>query len=489
MLVSIFHLFLGVPTASAKMPVSPSNNGLPRCAPPRSQKGAIHPHNPSWTRLKHLPAMLPEDLFFSPKAEANSVMLKPKMKMSPYSSNLPNYFTALRFICQCFGIQEKDLGHTLERLRENTPKPNKYFPQELSRMMLARAENGTGRWCDALVVVGHESLYDRIRRQHGKPLFSSTGSLAERLVFSMLKLYEKALPKLRTHGVEKEDALWILVEHLFVPTAFVILVHDWRDGLGSEFQGENCWYLPTVSSEGKMKPIPRVLDCWLRVAGFRTAYGVSEEMGSKNLRREVDRWLAGTVVPTQETLHRLAERFAKNVCWLDHPDRWKTRFTLACAMQKLCGKMESIFNDFPKDSSFALGQMFRRIAEERIGCDENKILAQHRTFFAARLLQRRLQRDGNWDGQVLAPMPKEGMPQSVPPEASDEEIDHFRQQAEWQLNAGNWFLAFIKEQFAVHSPGGSRRILLEDYIFDLGVQELNQIMDERRAGGRKARRP
>src|SRR5205807_7964096 len=120
--------------------------------------------------------------------------------------------------------------------------------------------------------------------------------------------------------------------------------------------GESCWYLP-VKSRG---PISRVLDCWLRVAGFRTAYGVSKTLSRRNAdtgtseervhlrweswKKGVGRWLNGECVPSVKRLHELVDAFAEQVSWLDEPNAWKARFTLACAMQNVCDTMDEFFN-------------------------------------------------------------------------------------------------------------------------------------------------
>jgi hypothetical protein len=124
-----------------------------------------------------------------------------------------------------------------------------------------RAENGKRRWQDALCILHREALYDRIRRDEGKPLFSFTGKVAEELAFSILRLYELLLPKLDIKGFSKAKALWVLVENVFVPTVWVKLALEWRRGLGTELQGETCWYVPLKSNGSIKKPISRVLDC------------------------------------------------------------------------------------------------------------------------------------------------------------------------------------------------------------------------------------
>ena len=290
--------------------------------------------------------------------------------MSTSSSNLPSNFAALRFVCGCFGIGEKELAETLERMRRITKNPNEHFPRKLSREMLARAESGKSRWQESLSTIHREALYERIRRENGRPLFSFTGKITEETAFTLLTLYERVLPKLDCRGVSIAEVIWLLVENVFVPTVFVKLVEEWRFGLGTEWLGETCWYLPVKSDRGTDKPTSRVLDCWLRVAGFRTAYGVSQSLTRgksdnsvldeqtekrwKTWKKSVERWRNGKSVQSVHRLHRLVEAFAANVAWLDDPVGWKARFTLAFAMQNLCEAMDESFESVSKQSSLAL---------------------------------------------------------------------------------------------------------------------------------------
>ena len=92
-----------------------------------------------------------------------------------------------------------------------------------------------------LVTFCREALYHRIRRQEkgvGEiPGFAFTYQMAEGIVFSLLHLYEKVLPKLNAEGVPPEEAMWVLVENLFLPTVYLELWRKWRGGLEFEFKG------------------------------------------------------------------------------------------------------------------------------------------------------------------------------------------------------------------------------------------------------------
>lgn len=422
------------------------------------------------------------------------------MKRSRRKSNLPRSEAALRFVCGCFDIGDKELRITLERMRQNTPNPDNHFPDpaKLSRTLIARAEPPDGPWHDALQMLRRETLYDRIRRQDGKPLFSFTGAMTENLTFLLLRLYEDILPLLKATNVRTAEAVWALVGNVFAPTAFVLILAEWRYGLGTEFQGETCWFLPVRSRSKTLKPVQRVLDAWLRVAGFRTAYGVSQTLSRRKAdkaqseqtshlwdswKKRVARWLNGQGVPSAGTLHKLVADFSEQVKWLDEPDHWKARFTLACAMQKLCDEMDDYFKRVCSAASMQIAQSFCSIRLEGIVCDDSKVLASERTFFAARLLQLRLQRDGKWETEVIRSMPKQES-RTFPPDASNEEIAEARADIEWRMNAGNWFLEHLKKGTRFKS-----KTSLEDHIFYLGVTEVNQILTSKMAGEHTARRP
>ena len=62
--------------------------------------------------------------------------------------------------------------------------------------MLNRAEAGAGRWIRALDILAEETLYDRVRREYGGPLFACSSFLTDRLVVALLGLYGKIAPQL-----------------------------------------------------------------------------------------------------------------------------------------------------------------------------------------------------------------------------------------------------------------------------------------------------
>lgn len=416
------------------------------------------------------------------------------------NANLPSSFAALRFICGCFGIGEKELAETLERMRRTTNHPDTHFPKKLSRETLARAVIGKSRWLEALSIIHREALYDRLCRDRGEPLASFTGTFSQETVLTLLRLYDALLPRLNCNGVPTADVIWLLVENVFVPTVYIKMVEEWRFGLGTEWQGEACWYLPTKCGRDIQTPVSRVLDCWLRVAGFRTAYGVSQSLTRgksdksafdeqtekhwKTWKKSVERWRTGRAVQSVDKLHRLVETFAPNVVWLDEWVGWKPRFSLAFAMQNLCDTMEQAFESISKQPSLALADMIRHIASERIACDDGKRLADPQIFFALRLIQLQMRANGEW-AKIVNRIPRlEG--RTFPPDVPDDEIARYKATIKGQVNPGNWLLDDLKQK--ANAAGRLKPVgascadssALDTYIIDRGAEELNKLLDSKR---------
>lgn len=370
---------------------------------------------------------------------------------------------------------------TIMRRREK--EPDAYFPRRLNRVMLKEAEDGKGAWCDALEKVAYEALYDRIRRQRGQPLFGCAGDLTDRVTFALLRLYERILPGLNTDGVSQEEALWLVVSEVLVPTAFVELALKRQDGLGTEFRIETCWYLP-IRKQGKWwGPVRTILHLWLRAAGFRNAHDLKKALNSDSARRSADRWIRGDFVPTIDALHGLVNRFGKNVDWLGERDAWKTRFTLACGTEHLWAAMENYFGERP-NCSRRIGGMLRRIRKDAVAVDDGRVLADSYTFFAARLLQRRLQEEEKWTSQVMRFVPARAG-RSFGKRTSEEAIEKYRRLVQWRMNPGNWFLRLMEREIAAEGCHGS----LHERIMSIGVRELNRILDSKRGRRGVARQP
>ncbi|MDD5141699.1 MAG: hypothetical protein PHY43_15730 [Verrucomicrobiales bacterium] len=373
------------------------------------------------------------------------------------NQNLPDNVQALFFACDCFNLGEKELGSR--------------------RMKLNRARSGKNISTDERERI-RQRLYVSVRTAAQTPIARCT-FVTDDIVTSLIETYERLLPHLKTQGVPSADAMWVLAKHVFVPTAYLIVFKKHDLGLGTEFHGDKCWYVPKTEGRRVIKPIQQVLDCWLRVAGFRTAYGVSKKIDSESLRHKIDNWLSGKVTPSKTDLHSLVAKFADEVSWLDDVDAWKARFTLACAAQNMWNKADEYFTPTQSEK---LAQAFRDLVKT-IRFDDEGVLGETRIFFAARLMQRRLQQDKNWE-KVFAAASK-SMGKTFPVDASDEEIDEHRNQIFWQMNPGNHFLASIKEMaitdgFLSRTKSSTEnRMALEKYIFDFGWRELNLIFNSK----------
>lgn len=356
--------------------------------------------------------------------------------------------------------------------------------------MLNQAEVGRGPWRDALSTIAKQSLNSRIRFHKDKPLWGFTGQLTDGLAVELLEFYEQLQPKLRTDSVATPVALWVLIVEVFVPTLFVKLVRDWQEGSGDEFQGASCWYLPSKEKGQRMYPAARVFRFWLRAIGFRYAHDLGKALGD-SARRKAERWLKGDGVPKIRELHALVDKFAKESQWADRPDVWKTRFTLACAADALCVAMDSFFEPTRPDSSLEISRMLISIEQERTPMDDNRILAESRIFFAARLFHLRLMAEGRWDAEVVEPS-RNALNKIPPPGQSDEEMEQFCRERQWGMNQGNWLLESIKREVDAKEVNGAMHAAemgstLQERIMNWGAEELNRILEEK--GRRAVRSP
>ena len=149
-------------------------------------------------------------------------------------SVLPNKVAATWFVCRCFGIGPREMNVAMRRLRKTDVDPMENFPPMIHGQTIARAKGDDGTWSGVVEALCHRALADRVSWLDGKPLFSFTARFAERFVSLLLRLYERIAPRLDLSGVSKQQAMWVLVEQVFLPTIFVNLVRDWRCGLGDE---------------------------------------------------------------------------------------------------------------------------------------------------------------------------------------------------------------------------------------------------------------
>jgi hypothetical protein len=93
------------------------------------------------------------------------------------------------------------------------------------------------------------------------------------------------------------------------------------------------------------------------------------------------------------------------------------------------------------------------------------------------LLQSRLEQEGKLE-EIIAPA-RQNRNASFGMEVPDEEIEQWRRQTEWEGNPGNWFLEFIRKQAIEtgHFKRGNHPDLKE-YLFTLGIGELNRLVRE-----------
>lgn len=392
---------------------------------------------------------------------------------SNVTGNLPDEVQALFFACDCFALGEQQLKEY--------------------RMKLNRARAGTSISSEKRERV-RQNLFQSIRKAIQTPVSHAT-FVTDELVTRLLELYTKVSPRLQSHLTSNLDTMWLLAEHVLVPTAHLIIRQRRHLGLGTEFLGESCWYLPEMAGRQVRKPVHRVLDCWLRVAGLRTDYRVSKEMGTEAVRRKVNRWLEGRNLPTLGELHNLADSFSAKVSWLDEPDSWKARFTLACAAQRAWDKVDEVFKPLCATPSVKLAQKFRDLASRQIFHDDQGLLVLPDTFFAACLVQARLQKDGSFE-KIIAPARKERRA-TFGPDVPDAQIEQWKQQAERDANPGNWFVGFLRDKAIAAGRLRSKddamqtQFVLKEFLFDLGIEELNQLLrrENEKAGKCKTCQP
>jgi hypothetical protein len=224
----------------------------------------------------------------------------------------------------------------------------------------------------------------------------------------------------------------------------------------------------------------------------------------ENWRRNVERWLKGKPVPTVANLHALVDQFGADVRWLEEASEWKARFILACAMQNLCDAMDVYFKRKRTGTSRIVAVMFRSLSRERIASnDDDGVLVDEYVFFAGRLLQLRLRREGKWETEVVGRLPSGGRsfgdrifgPDATKEEIEqyqrkvDDEIEAYRRKMDWESKSGNWVMEWAKGEIRREREAGtipSTCKNVREQVFELGVLELNRLLDER-AGGRARR--
>ena len=395
---------------------------------------------------------------------------------------LPGYFSALRLACRCFGVGLPQMTKALEWCRKREKKPDRHFPRRLTRTMLNRAAAGFGRWGNALEIIAYEALYHRLLREDGQS--SATAHFAENLTNGLLRLYQRMLPRLRVTGIPAQRALKILIEEVFLPTVFLELKKARGRALGTEFGIKTCWYLPKKEKGSRTEPFPVVLKYWMNAAGFRYAEDIGKAT-SDSERKKVQGWLNDEHMPTPAGISKLVNRFADDARKIDTPESWKGRLGLAAATQKLSAAMDGFFADSGAGACLTLFEVLQRLDGENIAIDDDHILFETHTFFAARLLQKRWMRTGEWENKVKSASRDLAPPPSA--DATDEEFTRYSRDTAHRLNPGNCFLQQITSELADGSLGNPSifegAVFVEEFIFALGIEEINALMEAERVGG------
>lgn len=392
------------------------------------------------------------------------------------SCGFPSDFEALLVLAQCFGLGVKDFN---ERQGHEPPL-------NISREKLRRSRAGEGIAEDE-----RERLRTRIYASLYHAPFagcavrvSYVGFVVHALTTEPLRLYRELLPRLNNNACRRREGLWILARHFFLPTVVQLLRTNPHSGLGTEFHGQRCWYLPRAAEETVETPVQRVLDCWLRCAGYRTAYGVAQAQVSNpddeeeeklwhRERRNIDRWLKGSVIPTPAALCRLVDMFDNRTDWLDTASSWKARFGLACATQKLWSEADDYFQGLVPTPALSLATEFGRLFQQEVPCDDQGLLADPNLYFAACLLIRRLQREGVMEG--ILKNAHETRTAQFGPEVPDSEILAWQTQTAHEANPGNAIVRHVQDLMA---RTARTDMDVRAFIFDLGIDELNRLLAE-----------
>lgn len=321
--------------------------------------------------------------------------------------------------------------------------------------------------------------------------------------FALLKEYETWSPRVRLGEASPIDALWVFCREIALPTLRRILVGYENRGLGTEFRGESCWYNPqTVEGELK-RPVAVILDRWLRLTGFRTSYGVSKPKGSsrseaedalwETQRKQVKRWLNGETVPALDKLLLLVGKFENRIEWIDTPDSWCARFSMACSAERACEKVDSVFAAKAPSAAWLLAEDYRALCRETAWRDDAGLLTDLSTLIPVRLWLKELKSTGEF-AQLQAEMPETLAPPSAPGiSAETRRINHENRRAK---NFSNRLAAHLLKAAGLPTAalGGKerseRQAKLKAFLLEFAENKLNRLIAEEhtKAGGRAAPR-
>jgi hypothetical protein len=401
--------------------------------------------------------------------------------------NLPDDIEALWFACQCFDIQEKDFENNF-------------------RVTVARAIAGSKRRKEVEDKLWNQLLHRF--RVSGVANPSPANSLADDVTATLLYIYRQLRPLLDTSNVSLADSLWILTEQVLLPTLYFSVATYRNSGTGTEFFPESFWFIPRVENRKVIKPIPRILDFWLRTAKLHTGYGFEKHLKPPDSKKQgkqlkpgstkhrVEQWLNGTTKPKLQEAFDFIDTTAEQISWLDDATVWKTRLALAFAIQTACDHGDKLFRTIMPPQSLDIAKQFQSFSKEGIlANDDGKVLSQLGIFFASRLLQLRLERTGEL--QVILKSVPSQMNGSFEAGDSDETIESHRKHMDRKMNPSNAFADYIfqkaieTDSITASAGPAVAYVQLQEYIFKCGAEELNRLLDAKRKKGRRAktRRP
>lgn len=372
----------------------------------------------------------------------------------------------LRHVAAAFGIGQKQF-------------------KEVNRMLLGRSARGGTRDLAKLQQV-HAAMLDAVLkyfRRAGTAGAGGANEFADWMIMQALNLYPRAVRALCGDATPGPVELRLLVEEVLVPTAFALML--WPSpftggrmipSLGHEFDGPLSWYLP---DDGRA--FCAVWDRWLRVTGFRTPCGFSKDSGS--MREQGKRWLAGETLPSIEDIDRTVRRYADRVAWLDKPDAWKARLRLARALQHFRRMEEKALRPrHPLPPT--LQTQIAAINKEGVLCDPDGWLANPGIFFAVRLIQKHLIREGRWDDATRSSRTRISRRFSL--RVSDARIAELKARDQRRLDPAYRFVRYLARRGKIPlGPAFSAlpfraRGAFEAYIVRLGLEELARLRDAKR---------
>jgi hypothetical protein len=291
--------------------------------------------------------------------------------------------------------------------------------------------------------------------------------IAECLALDFTRLYSDLLPGLRVGQTPEHTVLNILIREVFLPTLFLELKKAHHDGLGNELSVKGCWYLPLEQRGMREYPFQRVLNAWLNAASCRYAHDIGKVL-SDSKRKVVSNWLKGRNAPFGKEISGVVDAFQDDAKRFDAPETWKARLTFAAAMQRLCKEMDEYFSSSDPGYSFKFLGVLGEIEKESIPIDSHEILADRKTFFAARLVYRRMVAVNEWEGKI-AKLPT-NMTVGVPDSKKRTSTEQIWKKMERAMNPGNVLLKCIKRKAARYDG------TIEQQIFALGIEEVNRLL-------------